>query len=346
MKNIFVFENSNIHEVMKKLQKTGERCLVVVNKNKRLLGTINDGDIRRAILNQISTSTSIKNIYEKKCIYVQSKKFKIEKILKIIKSKKIDLVPVLNNNKIVINYITLKKIEGLTSPKKIKIDVIIMAGGRGTRLKPFTHILPKPLIPLKDKTVIEKIIDNFRKFGVKKFIISINYKSKIIKSFFDELNPSYKYKFIEEKKPLGTAGSLGCLQNKTKKDYFITNCDTLTDFDYSEAYNTHKENKNDITVVVSSKEFTIPYGVCKINKSGLLNSIQEKPSQHSLVNTGMYVVNNQIFRLIKKNKFLDFTDLILLARKKNKKVAIYPISEKSWLDLGQWDEYEKTLKKL
>ena len=346
MKNIFVFENSNIHEVMKKLQKTGERCLVVVNKNKRLLGTINDGDIRRAILNQISTSTSIKNIYKKKCIYVQSKKFKIEKILKIIKSKKIDLVPVVNNNKIVINYLTLKEIEGLTSPKKIAIDVIIMAGGRGTRLKPFTHILPKPLIPLKDKTVIEKIIDNFRKFGVKKFIISINYKSKIIKSFFDELNPSYKYKFIEEKKPLGTAGSLGCLQNKTKKDYFITNCDTLIDFDYSEAYNTHKENKNDITVVVSSKKFTIPYGVCKINESGLLNSIQEKPSQHSLINTGMYVVNNQIFRLIKKSKFLNFTDLILLARKKNKKVGIYPISERSWLDIGQWDGYEKTLKRL
>ena len=346
MKNIFIFENSNIHKVMEKLQRTGEKCLVVVNKNKRLLGTINDADIRRAILDQTPTSASIKNIYKKKCTYVQSKKFKIEKILKIIKSKKIDLVPVVNNNKIVINYLTLKEIEGLTSPKKIAIDVIIMAGGRGTRLKPFTHILPKPLIPLKDKTVIEKIIDNFRKFGVKKFIISINYKSKIIKSFFDELNPSYKYKFIEEKKPLGTAGSLGYLQNKIKKDYFITNCDTLIDFDYSEAYKAHKENKNDITVVVSSKEFTIPYGVCKINKSGLLNSIQEKPSQHSLVNTGMYVVNNQIFRLIKKNKFLDFTDLILLARKKNKKVAIYPISEKSWLDLGQWDEYEKTLKKL
>jgi len=346
MKNIFVFENSNIHEVMKKLQKTGERCLVVVNKNKRLLGTINDGDIRRAILNQISTSTSIKNIYEKKCTYVQSKKFKIEKILKIIKSKKIDLVPVVNNNKIVINYLTLKEIEGLTSPKKIAIDVIIMAGGRGTRLKPFTHILPKPLIPLKDKTVIEKIIDNFRKFGVKKFIISINYKSKIIKSFFDELNPNYKYKFIEEKKSLGTAGSLGYLQNKIKKDYFITNCDTLIDFDYSEAYKAHKENKNDITVVVSSKKFTIPYGVCKINESGLLNSIQEKPSQHSLINTGMYVVNNQIFRLIKKSKFLNFTDLILLARKKNKKVGIYPISERSWLDIGQWDGYEKTLKRL
>ena len=346
MKNIFVFENSNIHEVMKKLQKTGERCLVVVNKNKRLLGTINDGDIRRAILNQTSTSASIKNIYEKKCIYVQNKKFEIEKILKIIKSKKIDLVPVLNNNKIVINYLTLKEIEGLTSPKKIAIDVIIMAGGRGTRLKPFTHILPKPLIPLKDKTVIEKIIDNFRKFGVKKFIISINYKSKIIKSFFDELNPNYKYKFIEEKKSLGTAGSLGYLQNKIKKDYFITNCDTLMDFDYNEAYKVHKENKNDITVVVSSKKFTIPYGVCKINKSGLLNSIQEKPSQHSLINTGMYVVNNQIFRLIKKSKFLNFTDLILLARKKNKKVGIYPISERSWLDVGQWGGYEKTLKRL
>ena len=331
---------------MEKLQKTGEKCLVVVDKNKKLLGTINDGDIRRAILDQTPISSTIKNIYEKNCTYVYNKNYEVDKILKLIKIKKIDLIPIVNNNKTVINYVTAKKIEGLKNTKKIGIDVVIMAGGKGTRLQPFTHILPKPLIPVKDRTIIEKIIDNFTKFGAKKFIISTNYKSKIIKSFFDELNPSYKYRFIEEKKPLGTAGSLNFLKSKIKKDYFITNCDTLMDFDYSEAYNFHKKNRNDITVVVSTKKFIVPYGVCKINASRLLNSIQEKPSQHLLINTGMYVINNQIFNLIKKNKFLNFTDLISLARKKGKKVSVYPISDQSWLDLGQWDEYEKALSKL
>ena len=259
---------------------------------------------------------------------------------------KIDLVPIVDIKKSVIDYATAKNIDRSGKLKKVAIDVIIMAGGKGTRLQPFTHVLPKPLIPVKDKTVIEKIIENFTKFGAKKIIISINYKSKIIKSFFDELNPKFNYKFIEEKKPLGTAGSLYFLKSKFRRDYFLTNCDTLADFDYSDVYNFHKKNKNDITVIVSTKRLVLPYGICKITKSGLLESIEEKPSQHLLINTGMYVVNNQLFKLIKKNKFLNFTDLISIARKRNKKIGVYPISDESWLDLGQWDEYQKTLKKL
>jgi len=346
MKNIFIFENSNIHQAMEKLQKTGEKCLIVVKKNQRLLGTITDGDIRRAILNQSETSSNIKKIYNKNCTYVEKKDFKISKILKMIKSEDIDLVPIVDKRKVVVDYTTLKKIEGLKKIKKIGLDVIIMAGGQGTRLQPFTHILPKPLIPVKDKTIIEKIIENFTKYGAKKFIISINYKSKIIKSFFDELNPSYNYKFIEEKKPLGTAGSLSFLKSKTKKTYFITNCDTLINFDYSEVYSYHKKHNNDITVIVSAKKFVVPYGSCKISKRGLLESIKEKPFQHLLINTGMYVVNNQLFHLIKKNKFTNFTDFISIAKKRKKKVGVYPVSEQSWLDFGQWDEYNKTLKKL
>ena len=288
IKNIFITENTNIHQAMQKLQKTGEKCLIVVSKQNKLLGTINDGDIRRAILNRISTSKSIKNIYEKNCIYIENKKNEFNKLKKIMITKKVDLIPIINKNKVVVDYATSKKIDQNKKVKDINLEVIIMAGGRGTRLKPFTYILPKPLIPVKDKTVIEKIIENFTKFGAKKFIISINYKSKIIKSFFDELQPNYKYKFIEEKKPLGTAGSLFFLKSKIKKDYFLTNCDTLNNFNYGDVYDFHKKNKNHITVVVSTKKFIVPYGSCKITKSGLLDSIKEKPSQHLLINTGMY----------------------------------------------------------
>ena len=221
MKNIFIFENSNIYQAMENLQKTSEKCLIVINKSKRLLGTITDGDIRRAILNRTTTTTNIKKIYKKDCIYLEKKKYNISKVLKIINSKEVNLIPIVNDKKIVIDYVTAKKTQGLTKVKKVNLDVVIMAGGKGTRLQPFTHILPKPLIPVKDKPIIEKIIENFIKYGAKKFIISINYKSKIIKSFFDELNPAYKYKFIEEKNPLGTAGSLAFLKSKIKKNYFI-----------------------------------------------------------------------------------------------------------------------------
>lgn len=344
MKNIFIFENSNIYQAMENLQKTSEKCLIVINKSKRLLGTITDGDIRRAILNRTTTTTNIKKIYKKDCIYLEKKKYNISKVLKIINSKEVNLVPIVNDKKIVIDYVTAKKTQGLTKVKKVNLDVVIMAGGKGTRLQPFTHILPKPLIPVKGKPIIEKIIENFIKYGAKKFIISINYKSKIIKSFFDELNPAYKYKFIEEKKPLGTAGSLAFLKSKIKKNYFITNCDILLNFDYSEVYDYHKKNNYDLTVVVSTKKFTVPYGSCKINKSGLLESIKEKPSQHLLVNTGMYVVNNQLFKFIKKNKFTNFTDFISICKKRKKRIGVYPVSDQSWLDFGQWDEYIKTKK--
>ena len=345
MKNIFVYENSSVYQAMEKLQKTGEKCLIVISKNKILLGTITDGDIRRAILNQKSTSTSIKKIYKKKCIYIEKKDYKHAKVIKIFKSQEVYLIPIVDNKKIVVDYSTLKKVERFKA-KNVDLDVIIMAGGQGTRLQPFTHVLPKPLIPVKDKTIIEKIIENFTKQGAKKFIISINYKSKIIKSFFEELNPNYKYKFIEEKKPLGTAGSLALLKSKIKKDYFLTNCDTLINFDYGEVYDYHKKNNHDITVIVSTKKFTVPYGSCKVSKNGLLESIKEKPSQHLLVNTGMYIVNSQLFDLIKNNKFMNFTDFISTCKKRKKRVGVYPVSDSSWLDFGEWDEFNKTLKKI
>jgi len=346
MKNILTTENTSIHQVMKKLQKTGEKCLVVASKNKKLLGTITDGDIRRAILKKIKITSSIKKIYKKNCIYIFNKKkeIKSKKIFKLLKSKKINLIPIVNKSKRFIDYITPEKFHGSEKYKRINVEVIIMAGGAGTRLKPFTNVLPKPLIPLGNKTVIERIISNFTKYGVKRFIISINFKSKVIKSFFDELEPNYSYNFLEEKKPLGTVGCLAFLKSKKKKNYFITNCDTLMNVDCSEIYNFHTRNQNDITVVVSSKKFVVPYGSCKIDKAGLLEGIVEKPHQHLLVNTGMYVVNNQLFKLIQKNKFMNFVDLINISKKQGKKIGAFPVSDSAWFDTGQWDEYNKTLK--
>ena len=243
----------------------------------------------------------------------------------------------------IIDYVSNKK-RNKTSNKKINTEVIIMAGGEGTRLRPLTNILPKPLIPLNNKTVIESIIEHFTNFNINKFIISINYKSDLIKSFFKELQPNYKFKFIQEKKPLGTAGSLGYIDPTQKKDYIITNCDTLIDFDCADFFDFHKKNKNDITILVSSKQFKVPYGVCKINRKGNLINISEKPSEHYLVNTGIYIINNNVLKFIKKEKYLDFDELIMIAKKNKKKISIFPVSENSWFDTGQWDEYLKAKK--
>ncbi len=343
MKNIFIQETASIHKVLERLQKTGEKCLLVVKKNKVLLGTITDGDIRRAILKKRSTKDSIKDIYNRKSLYLLNTNSYLNEAKNVLKQKNIPLIPIINKNKKIIDYVSNKK-RNKTSNKKINTEVIIMAGGEGTRLRPLTNILPKPLIPLNNKTVIESIIEHFTNFNINKFIISINYKSDLIKSFFKELQPNYKFKFIQEKKPLGTAGSLGYIDPTQKKDYIITNCDTLIDFDCADFFDFHKKNKNDITILVSSKQFKVPYGVCKINRKGNLINISEKPSEHYLVNTGIYIINNNVLKFIKKEKYLDFDELIMIAKKNKKKISIFPVSENSWFDTGQWDEYLKAKK--
>ena len=344
MKKVLISEKMLTHSAMERLQKTGEQCLIVVDKNKALLGTITDGDIRRAILEKSKISSSIKKIYRKKCIFLSKKNYNQNDALELLKTKDVHLIPIVGKNRKVIDYISIQKLNLISKKPKIDTKVIVMAGGAGTRLKPLTNVLPKPLIPIGDKTVIERIIDAFYQYHITKFIISINFKSRIIKSFFNELRPKYKYEFLEEKIPLGTAGCLAHLKDKKRIDYVITNCDTLIKFDCYEFFKHHKVNKNDITILVSSKEFKIPYGLCKINKKGNLESIVEKPSSHHLVNTGIYIVNNQIFKLIPKNKFFSFIDLISIAKKKKKKISIFPISESSWFDTGQWDQYLKAKK--
>ena len=229
--------------------------------------------------------------------------------------------------------------------KKTNIDVIIMAGGLGTRLKPFTNTLPKSLLPLKNKTLIENVIEKFTKYGAKNFIISINYKGEEIKTFFKKLKPKYNYKFIEEKKALGNAGNLSLLKDTKSKDYLITNGDTIVNFNYIDSYAFHKKNRNDVTLIVSKKKYIIPWGECLLDKNGFLERINEKPYQYSLANTGVYIANNRLFNLIKKNTYTNFTDFILILKKANKRIGIYPISGDAWIDVGEWESYKKALRK-
>ena len=218
-----------------------------------------------------------------------------------------------------------------------------MAGGKGTRLDPFTRILPKPLIPLGEKTVIEIIIDSFVECGVGKFYISVNYKSKIIKSYFEELNPPYAIEYIHEDKPLGTAGSLRYLRGNLETSLIVTNCDVIIKADYRDIVEHHLANRNDITLVASLKNYNIPYGVCDIENGGVLIRIQEKPEYNFLVNTGIYLLRPETLELIPENEFFDITHLIEKAKGAGGKIGVYPISDKSWIDTGEWAEYKNAI---
>ena len=218
-----------------------------------------------------------------------------------------------------------------------------MAGGKGTRLAPFTYILPKPLIPIGEKPVIEIIIDEYIKFGVNNFFISVNHKANMIKAYFEDINHEYSIGYVIEDKPLGTAGSLKYLEGKIDSDFFVSNCDIIIKENYNSIYDFHKKNDNILTLVSSMQHHTIPYGVCEIENGGTLKSITEKPQYDFLVNTGMYILSPEALKYIPENEFFHITHLIEKLKDDGKKVGVFPVSEKSWIDIGQWTEYKKAV---
>ena len=174
-----------------------------------------------------------------------------------------------------------------------------MAGCKGTRLKPYTEILPKPLLPINKKPAIRHILEKFDYHGPTKFFITVNYKAEVLKSYFHETQGSFKIEIINEDRPLGTAGSLYYLKNKIKDHFFLTNCDTIVNTNYFNILNFHLKNKNDITTVVAKKVFNLPYGVCNIEKKNF--QFVEKPKLKFKVNVGLYLLSKNILKLIKKN---------------------------------------------
>ncbi len=334
MKDILIKTNSTIQETLVKLQNTSLKCLIVINKKKALLGTINDGDVRRAILKNAKLNFKIAKYYKKDCYFIRSNELSKISTSEKLKKLKINLIPIVDKNKKVIDYVADNFSEkNISQERNKKIETIIMAGGLGTRLKPYTNILPKPLLPFKGKTIIEHVIDKFTNYGLNKFIVSLNYKNIIVKAFFKELNPKFNVSFLEENKPLGTAGVLFKLKNKNKK-YLVSNCDVILDIDYNFLINFHEKKNFDITLVASAQKDRIPYGVCKVQNNKLQNII-EKPEKNYLANTGLYLINSKVFKLIKNNENISFVDLINKAVAKKMKIGVYPVPSNAWLDLGQ-----------
>jgi dTDP-glucose pyrophosphorylase len=346
LSKVSINANSTIFYAMKKMSTHGQKCLLITHKGK-LLGTLSDGDIRKGILSGKTLDTKIDGIYNKKPFSIEKGLYDEEKIRKIFQKKRLDIIPIVDEKGLLVKtYTNADFLTKKLAVKKLKVPVVIMAGGKGTRLKPFTNILPKPLIPLKDMTVIEKIIESFTHRGFFNFTLSVNYKGKILKAFFEELEPKYSLNFIEEKEALGTAGALFMLKRRVKETFILTNCDVIFDFDFNDLLKNHKESKALITLVASAKKVTIPYGVCNLSENGLLGSLSEKPTTDYLINTGFYVIEPSVLKLIPNNKFMHITDLIdkLIAR--GEIVNIFPIEDRAWIDIGQWAEYKDAVKRL
>lgn len=339
--DLIVSEKTTIKEAMELMDKNA-RKIVYVTKDAKLIGALSDGDIRRFILKDQSIQSPVTMGMNSNPVFIL--KDEVSNALNKMKEKKVDSIPVLNNDETIRNIMFNSK--ELIQGKKINPPVVIMAGGKGTRLYPYTKILPKPLIPIGDTPIMERIIDKFHEFGCSNFVVSVNYKKNMIKSYFSEEERDYHLTFVEENKPLGTGGSLSLMRDYLNESFFVSNCDILVDTDYTDVMDFHQKNNNDITFVASLKNTQIPYGVLKLDKEGLLESTVEKPEYSHLINTGMYLLEPNVLDFVPDNEFADLPDVIMNAKNAGFKVGVFPVSEKSWLDMGQIKEMENMIDSL
>ncbi len=337
--------DTSIVEAMKLMDDKRVKLLIVAD-NYDFLGLVTIGDIQRAIIKNLSFETKIAELIRED-ILVAKEGDPQKDIEQIMLKYRLECMPVINNNNMLIDVILwedLFKDEIDAYKKQINIPVAIMAGGKGTRLKPLTNVIPKPLVPLGEKPILEHIIDRFVRLGCNQFELSVNYKAEMIQFYLDRLeNKKYTVDYHQETMPLGTAGSLFLLKNKINSTFFVTNCDILIEQDYSEIYDYHVNNKNHITIVASVKHFEIPYGIVETSDNGQLLELKEKPTHTYLINSGMYILEPEVLEYIPENEFYNITSLIEAIKNDGHNVGVFPVSDKSWIDIGEWPEYAKAL---
>ena len=336
-----VSPNTSVLEAMAVMDKNAMRIAFVCD-NGRVLATLSDGDVRRHILQKGSLDCPVIEIANKS--YVSLNVEETDKAEKLMRQHKIQGIPILRDGIIVdVKFL----FNGLKEPKKhLSVPVVIMAGGQGTRLYPYTKVLPKPLIPIGDNTITELIMDRFLEFGCNNFYMIINHKRNMIKAFFADEELPYNVKMIDEDVPLGTGGGLSLLRDEIDQTFFMTNCDILVFEDYAKILDYHNEQRNLVTLICATKSLKVPYGVIEINEGGTINEIKEKPVFSFLTNTGFYVVNPILLDRIPHNSFIHITDIIKLCIDEDLPVGMYPISDEAWSDMGQHDELEKMKRKL
>lgn len=346
---LLIRDDITVKEVLKRMDAAGKKVLFVVDEHNRLLGSVTDGDIRRWILKEGSLQENVDKIYNRNA-QVAHGVMDIDAVKDCMLRDNLRVVPVVDSDNVIIDVLLWEKVFSSKVLHKIvnlNIPVLIMAGGRGTRLDPFTKILPKPLIPFGDKPMVEIIMDQFAQFGCIDFYLTVNYKGKMVQSYFDNTDNGYNVNYIWEDVFLGTAGSIRlAMPSVCAPHIFISNCDVLIKADYEDIYNFHIQNDNDITLVGSMQHLFVPFGVLDVKNGGCLEGMVEKPEYDFMANTGMYLIKREVSELIPQNVPFDFTDLLKKTKSNGGKVKVYPISQQSWVDVGQWQEYHSALKKM
>lgn len=343
-KSRIVSPSASLIDAMKKMDEVKVKILMVFNE-EHFEGLITIGDIQRAIINNIALKESVSRILNRNKIYGYQHEGE-ECIKDKMRRMRAEVMPILNEQGDLVDvwfWNDLFKKTELPQRAKINLPVVIMAGGKGTRLKPITNVIPKPLVPIGDKTILETILDQFEEIGCTKFYMSVNYKADIMKYYLSQLDHRYDVEFFQEEKPLGTIGSVSLLKGKITTPFFVSNCDSINEQDYRDVYDYHVNNHNDLTIVTMVKSFKIPYGVIETGEDGLMVALSEKPELTYQVNTGVYILNPSCIDEIPDGEFFHITHLMEKIRARGGRVGCFPVSEHSWKDMGEWPEYLKMI---
>lgn len=328
LEKILVSESDNIQKALKKLNENSMQILFVVGKNNKILGTITDGDIRRGLIKKYAITDKLKKVYNKKFIYI-NEGTSYEKAKILMQNNYVRCIPILNKKKFVIDYFSLEDID----TQKKKNLFLIMAGGFGKRLLPITKNIPKPMIKVGNKPILEHIINRAKYNGFDNFVISVHYLSKkIIKYFGDGKKLNVKIKYIIEKKPYGTAGALRFLKEKTSLPVVVCNGDVLSNINFNSLLNFHKQNKSDMSVVIRSLVSKNPFGMVKLKNNKIIG-FEEKKDLVMHINAGIYVINQKLLKLISTKKKTDMSDYILLLIKNKKRIHSFMLND-NWIDIG------------
>ncbi|WP_335904146.1 nucleotidyltransferase family protein [Shewanella algae] len=345
---LFIKYDATLLDTLKKMDAIRTKLLIIIKDNNRFCNLVSIGDVQRAIIKGHNLSDRLSEIIIDQKVVAKANDHP-DSIKKLMDNIRADFMPVLDEDGELRNVIFRDySSESRHEVKKLKnnIPVVIMAGGKGSRLKPISNIIPKPLIPIGEKTILEEIIDRFENSGSDKFYLSVNYKKEMIQYYLDSIGRTSNIEYFSEVKPLGTAGSLSLLKGKINSTFYVTNCDILIEQDLNDIHKYHVENNNEITLVAALKIISIPYGTINSGVDGLLESIEEKPQLSFKINAGVYILEPHLLDEIPDGEFFHITELIENVRKRDGRVGVFPISEKSWLDIGEWPEYIKTVRYL
>ena len=326
---VLINKNKSIGLALKKLNKNSMQILFVVGNNKKLLGTITDGDIRRGFINKLTLNDNVEKIYNKNFLFI-NENLSYENAKLIMQSNSIRCLPILDKEKKIINFFSLEQSD---IPKKKNI-FLIMAGGFGKRLLPITRKIPKPMLKIGNKPILEHIITKAKNEGFENFIISVHYLSKkIIEYFKDGEKFGVKISYIKEKVPLGTAGALRFLKKKTSHPIIVCNGDVLSDISFSNLLNFHtqKRKSSDMTVAIRRLVSKSPYGVIKLNETRIVG-FEEKMNIAMNINAGIYIINHKLLNEFNIKK-IDMSDYISLLVSKKKRVYGYKMND-NWIDIG------------